>query len=189
MGLPRFVSIFYGGIFGSMLVFSIALLSTHTVFLQMVEQRQDQLPPGLIQTQCTTVGQRVFYTATEEWKAVWTVMQPQALAYNAGESSPFNVRSSEEAAKRDLLTWPLNITIPCACSEKLCLFELDIVEYLQQEGARYGYANATLVGVGVVSLLAAIAGLSVLLWDTACCNAAKKKAGLSSEYYTIEGEE
>lgn len=191
MGLPRFVFIFYGGIFGSMLIFSIALLSTHTVFMQMVKQRQGQLPSsGLIQTECTIHNHTIVYDSSRQWRAVWTVLRPGPLAYTIGESSPFNERSSEELARRDLLVWPLNITVPCVCSTTLCLFELSIVKYLEQEGARYRYANATLVGVGIVSLLAALAGLAVLLWDTACCNSMRKRVGLDGhDFYTLTDQE
>jgi hypothetical protein len=204
MGLSRCASIFYGITFGSMAIFGIALLSTHSVFMQMVAARGVKVAAyGMNETQCKLVSAEIVqHRGTPlTWSAVWTAVRPgdEESIYSAVITSPFSRRIEQAQAARDLKAWPLNSTFPCVCPpllatsfDRACMLEVNIVHYLQQEAVRYGYAEAALVGIGAVSVLFALVGLVVLLWDTECfwqcCNKARKKMGLQ-DFYTLEGEE
>lgn len=178
--------IVYGVTFGVLLVLAIALLSTHTVFIHMFARRQARVPAGrMVHSQCALVnvrvsevhGQHAYSDSTQqEYAAVWEAVRSDSPSvYHGVITSPFGFRTLEQQAHLDAAAWPVNASYPCTCPHynqstayHYCMLETDIVRYLQHEARWYRYAESTLVGVGVVALVFAMAGISVLLWDTRC---------------------
>lgn len=186
MGLSRGAQVYYAFTFGSILIFSIALLSTHTVFMKMFAGRSARIPPGVYNhTECTLAGVTVDQHGPNKWVAMWIATHPGVVTYSAAITSPFGYRSIHANAIMDSQSRALNATYECVCPNyskfsgvdpidnmealpRACMLEVGIVRYLQTEGHWYKYAESTLVGVGVMAFLFALTGLFVLLWDTQC---------------------
>lgn len=210
--LSKAPRVFYGITFGCMLVFSLALLCTHTVFMEMFGARGVYVPVGMdmIQTECSLTSVNIIETTHSNghhvrYAAQWNGYVPyKSHAAVSIILNPLSQRFRHVDAVLDANSRNLSSTYPCECPPTIwsvkndvteeeafylqsCSLDMQVMSYLDQEASRYGYAETSLVGIGICCLIFSLLGLAMLLWDTdcfwSCCNACKKRASTLNGNY------
>lgn len=191
MGLARWASILYGVMFGITFVFAIALLSMHTVLVDMINSHSVKINVPRY-TLCSLVSLDVVPHDDNLFMPLWmAVALDNPSVYVGVISNPLDLYSTRAYAMQSASGWTLNETYPCACPDmqhsdngtgneiNACMLQLHIVLYLEQEAARYHYVEPALIAIGILSLVFSFIGFFVLLVDTecfwACCDKARKK--------------
>lgn len=167
----------YAILFGSVFIFSIALLCTHTVLEEMIASRMGvQLQKDMFFTTCTLENFQPLTLAETQYMPYWTGQVNELLAGIIVH--PLDIYQTLKRAEAIQFSWPLNQSYTCICPSNfkprplrfqpitnMCMLQESVVAYLNQEMQRYKYAGDALIGVGIVSLLFSLTGLAVFGYE------------------------
>ena len=115
------------------------------------------------------------------------------VVYKSGNhnviSSPFDVYHTHAGATRHLDDYPLNVSLPCACSPLLvdpCILQPLVVAYVQKMGTVYAYSSDSVIGLGAIIFIVSLAGLVTTI-IAACRKSIKPDS--TSDVYVIGNNE